>query len=111
MSQPKVSWTGVTPTKKRSWTISAPKYRTSNSTEQNPSTEQSAWLDHLRNWENDSFVRDHSKKLKADDNVYILRTSDDIRVFFRLEKDRIIVLDLATKATIVSFGQMTGTGS
>jgi mRNA-degrading endonuclease RelE of RelBE toxin-antitoxin system len=70
-----------------------------------------AWIDHLRNWENDSFVREQSKKLKADDNVYVLKTSDDIRLFFRLEKDRIVVLDLATKATIVSFGQMTGTGS
>jgi hypothetical protein len=40
-----------------------------------------AWLDHLENWENDEHVRKMSKKTIYHD-VYVLNTSDDIRIFF-----------------------------
>jgi len=66
----------------------------------------SAWLDHLRNWENDDFVRNHSKKLDTMDNVYVLRTSTDIRIFFKLDAHGIEVLDIARKAAIVSSGDL-----
>ena len=42
----------------------------------------SAWLDHLKNWENDSFVRDRSHPLESNEGVYVLRTNTDLRVFF-----------------------------
>lgn len=65
-----------------------------------------AWFNHLSNWENDSFVREHSKKLPSSPNVYVLRTSnDDFRIFFRLEDDRIEILDIATKSAIMTSGQ------
>jgi hypothetical protein len=63
-----------------------------------------AWFDHLRNWENDHSTRKLSHKLPSSDNVYVLKASDDIRIFFRLEADRIVILDIASKATISSFG-------
>ncbi|HMC90699.1 MAG TPA: hypothetical protein VKI17_14175 [Gemmataceae bacterium] len=70
-----------------------------------------AWFDHLGNWENDPFVRNHSEKLPSVADVYVLKTSsDDIRIFFKLEPDRIKILDIATKATILSSGHVSGSG-
>jgi hypothetical protein len=63
-----------------------------------------AWLDHLRNWENDDFLRKHSHKLESSEDVYVLQTTTDFRIFFTIEKDKITVLDIATKATILSSG-------
>lgn len=64
-----------------------------------------AWFDHLRNWESDSFVREHSEKLPSSSNVYVLKTSTDDRIFFRLEGDQIEILDIASRATIMNSGQ------
>ncbi len=63
----------------------------------------SAWLDHLKNWENDRFVRRHAHPLTSADGVYVLRTSTDLRIFFSLQPDQIVVLDIARKATIMRF--------
>ena len=65
-----------------------------------------AWLDHLKNWENDAFVRGQAKQVGPDDRVFVLNTSTDFVIFFRLEKDRIVLLDVATKATLLSFGRV-----
>jgi len=70
-----------------------------------------AWFDQLENWENDAFVRKHSEKLPSVADVYVLKTSnEDIRIFFKLEPDRIKILDIATKATILSSGHISGSG-
>lgn len=66
-----------------------------------------AWLDHLRNWEKDDFVRTHSQRLNSAEDVYVLKTSSDIRIFFRLGESNIEVLDIARKATIESFGPVS----
>lgn len=63
-----------------------------------------AWIDYLERWDTDPFVRQHSKKLDAPENTYMLVTSTDIRIFFSLEKDEIRVLDIARKDTIMSSG-------
>ena len=67
-----------------------------------------AWIDTLRNWETDDFVRTHSKKLNATENDYVLLTSSDVRIFFTLGQDTITVLDIAKKSTIVSSGPALG---
>jgi mRNA-degrading endonuclease RelE of RelBE toxin-antitoxin system len=69
-----------------------------------------AWIDYLKRWDTDPFAKQHSKKLDTSDNVYMLLTSTDIRIFFALEEDTITVLDLARKATIISSGQISGGG-
>ena len=55
-----------------------------------------AWFTHLRNWENDEHTRKMSKRT-ADKDVHVLNTSDDIRIFFRLDPDKneITILDIA----------------
>jgi mRNA-degrading endonuclease RelE of RelBE toxin-antitoxin system len=63
-----------------------------------------AWIDHLKNWENDKTVQNNSHQLEDFDNVYVLRTTSDIRIFFKLQEDQITVLDIAMKSTIVNSG-------
>ena len=55
-----------------------------------------AWFDQLGNWENDEHVRKMAKPTAAP-GIYVLNTSDDIRIFFDLnEANReIVVVDLA----------------
>jgi len=67
-----------------------------------------AWFDHLKNWENDAWLRSQANQVNSSDNVYVLKAGGDLRIFFRLEQDRIILLDLATKATIVASGHVSG---
>jgi len=40
--------------------------------------------------------------------VYVLRTTTDIRIFFRIDGDTITVLDVAKKAAIITSGQIAG---
>jgi mRNA-degrading endonuclease RelE of RelBE toxin-antitoxin system len=63
-----------------------------------------AWFTHLGNWENDPHVRRISHRLKDAEDVYVLRTTDDIRIFFKIEGSELTVLDIATRATIASSG-------
>jgi mRNA-degrading endonuclease RelE of RelBE toxin-antitoxin system len=70
----------------------------------------SVWFDHLRNWDSDPTVRKHSRKLPSEDSVYVLKTNSEFRIFFRLERDRIVILDIATKETILSSGHIPVTG-
>jgi hypothetical protein len=67
------------------------------------------WIDSLKRWDTDPFVREHSVML-GDDNTYMFRTTSDLRVFFSLEEDTITVLDLARKDTIVRSGRVNRAG-
>jgi hypothetical protein len=42
--------------------------------------------------------------------VYVLKAGPVMRIFFRLEKDDIVILDLATKATILKFAPLAEPG-
>jgi hypothetical protein len=67
-----------------------------------------AWFEHLKRWDIDPFVKAQSKKLDTGDNIYMLLTSTDVRIFFALEEDEIKVLDVAKKGTIISSGHISG---
>jgi hypothetical protein len=70
-----------------------------------------AWLDRLRNWENDQFVQSQSVSLDLGGReVRMLRTSTDLRIFYTIDQDTITVLDVARKETILSSGNITGAG-
>lgn len=69
-----------------------------------------AWLDMLEDWESDAYVRENSHKLESGENVYLLRTNTDFRIFFALQGDHIAVLDIAKKATIMRFGPLAKQG-
>jgi mRNA-degrading endonuclease RelE of RelBE toxin-antitoxin system len=55
-----------------------------------------SWLQHLENWEKDEHVRKMAKLTKYKD-VYVLNTSDDLRIFFKLDllKQEISIIDIA----------------
>jgi hypothetical protein len=69
----------------------------------------SAWLDRLKNWGSDPVVRQHAHKLPSREDVRVLRTDTDFRIFFELRHDQVTVLDIATKATISAFGNSPAT--
>jgi hypothetical protein len=63
-----------------------------------------AWFDHLRNWDGDAFVRARSHALEEVPGVYVLKTSTDIRIFFRLDGNTITILDIARRPAIIGSG-------
>lgn len=67
-----------------------------------------AWIGHLANWENDTWLRKHARLVNSSDDVYLLKTRRDFCIFFRLEADRIVLLDLTTKATLAAFAHASG---
>lgn len=66
----------------------------------------SAWFTHLKNWENDEHTRSISKPTSYKD-VYVLNTSDDLRIFFALDlTNRVItVLDIVKPSRFESMRQ------
>ena len=62
------------------------------------------WFDRLRNWDEDDFVRTHSHSLEGIPGVYVLKTSTDIRIFFRIDGNNITIVDIAKKPAIISSG-------
>jgi hypothetical protein len=69
-----------------------------------------AWFSYLERWDTDEEVRKNSVQLKEAPGVYLMRTTTDIRIFFRIDGDTITVLDVAKKAAILTSGQISGVG-
>ena len=61
-----------------------------------------AWFDRLQNWDGDEFVRTHSHSLEGVSGVYVLKTSTDIRIFFRIDGNTITIMDIAKKQAILT---------
>lgn len=67
-----------------------------------------AWFEHLANWDNDEYVRTHSHPLPAIPDVYVLKTSSDLRIFFRIAGNTVTVIDVAKRQSILTSGHVTG---
>lgn len=61
-------------------------------------------FDALKNWENDPDIRKHSHAMIYKD-MYELRASDGIRIFFQKNEQRILIVDIAKKKTIDQFAE------
>jgi hypothetical protein len=53
-------------------------------------------------------VRKNSQPLNELPGVYVMRTTTDIRIFFRIDGDTVTVLDVAKKAAILTSGHASG---
>ena len=64
---------------------------------------------HLENWENDQHMREASKA-SIYENVFVLTTSDDIRITFNLDttKKEITVLDITRPSRFEHAGHSSG---
>jgi hypothetical protein len=67
-----------------------------------------AWFDYLRRWDEDDVVRRNSVLLDSIPGVYVMRTTTDIRIFFRIDGDTITVLDIARTPAILTSAGVTG---
>src|SRR5271166_2345646 len=73
-----------------------------------------AWFAYLRDWEKDPFVRSQSVTLNVQgQSVYMFRTSTEFRLFYTvdLQSKTIHVIDIATRDTILSSGNVSAGGS
>jgi len=71
------------------------------------------WFDYLARWGEDPFVKDHSVQLDVQGQaVYLFQTSTDVRIFYKVDKERetVYVLDVTKKDTILSSGSASGRG-
>ena len=62
-----------------------------------------ASFEHLQNWRNDDFIRSQSKRLGSDENIYVFRTSTDIRIAFSITDNRLSVLSIFRKEALRTF--------
>ena len=58
----------------------------------------------LARWDEDEAVRENSLPLPGHDGVYMLRTTTDLRIFFRIDGDTITVLNVANLSVILASG-------
>ena len=66
-----------------------------------------AWFGYLRNWESDPFVQSRSRKVQTTgaEDLRVLRTSTDLRIFFVLHPQQIEVVDIARRETLEIVGR------
>jgi mRNA-degrading endonuclease RelE of RelBE toxin-antitoxin system len=69
-----------------------------------------AWADHLANWDGDALVRSHSHSLDSIPGVYVLKTSTDLRIFFKIHGNTVTIIDIAKKQSILSSGHIPEAG-
>jgi hypothetical protein len=67
-----------------------------------------AWFSYLERWDADEVVRKNSEQLHGIPGAYVMRTTTDIRIFFRIDGDTVTVLDVAKKAAILTSGHISG---
>ena len=61
------------------------------------------WLDLFRRWDVDPFLRDRSRRLPGEDEVYYLDTGADLAFFYQPEGAAITILDLARPSWLRKF--------
>jgi hypothetical protein len=62
-----------------------------------------AWFDHLRNWRNDEYIRSSSRRLDADEDVYVFQTGTDLVLAFKIVGDKAIILSIFRNETLRKF--------
>jgi hypothetical protein len=67
-----------------------------------------AWFSYLERWDTDEAVRRNSEQLPEMPGVYVMRTTTDIRIFFRIDGDTVTVLDVAKKSALLTSGHIAG---
>jgi mRNA-degrading endonuclease RelE of RelBE toxin-antitoxin system len=69
-----------------------------------------AWFGHLANWDGDEFVRSHSHRLDSIPDVYVLKASKDLRIFFTLNGNTVTIIDIGKKQSILTSGHILEAG-
>lgn len=67
-----------------------------------------AWFDHLRNWHNDEFIRSRSRRLRADEEIYVTETSAGLLIAFRIAGNQVVVLAIFRKESLRTFEALAG---
>jgi hypothetical protein len=63
-----------------------------------------ALFERLGNCEADEFIRTHSYPLEEVGDTYVLQTTNDIRIFFKVDAQKVTIVDIAKKPAILTTG-------
>jgi hypothetical protein len=63
-----------------------------------------AWLERLKNWDNDQEIRLRAGRTASADNVYVVGMRTGVKISFRVENDRLVILNVATDAAAADPG-------
>ena len=63
-----------------------------------------AWFDHLKNWQNDEFIRSHSRRVASAEGTYLFMTGRDLVIAFKIADDEVIVLSIFRQELLSKFG-------
>ncbi len=67
------------------------------------------WFNYLSDWDRDPFVRDHSVPLQVEGkDVFMFRTSTDVRIFYTIDAEVLTVINVARKETVEASGRLDG---
>ena len=69
------------------------------------------WFESLKRWDEDEVLRRNSVLLDSIPGVYVMRTTTDIRIFFRIDGDTVTVLNVATRAAILTSAGVSVAGN
>ena len=70
-----------------------------------------AWFDYLKRWDEDEALRRNSVLLDSIPGVYFMRTTTDLRIFFRMDGDTVTVLHVARTPAILASGGVSVSAS
>ena len=62
------------------------------------------WLDQLRNWRNDEFLRSKARRLKPDEEFYLVDVGDDLFIAFDIADDKLKLFSIYSRDTLRKFG-------
>ena len=66
------------------------------------------WFTYLERWDTDEEVRRNSMPHEKMPGVYVLRTTTDLMIFFRIDGDTVTVLDIAKLKAILATQGLSG---
>ena len=64
------------------------------------------WLEQLRNWRNDEFLRSRAKRLKPDEEIYVVDAGRDLFIAFEIADGKLILRGIFGKETLRAFGRL-----
>ncbi|HZW32442.1 MAG TPA: hypothetical protein VFF52_17135 [Isosphaeraceae bacterium] len=64
------------------------------------------WLEQLRNWRNDEFLRSRAKRLKPDEEIYAVNAGNDLFIAFEIADGKVILRSIIGKELLRAFGRL-----
>jgi hypothetical protein len=64
------------------------------------------WLEQLRNWRNDEFLRSRAKRLASEEEIYVVDIGNDLFMYFEIADGKVILRGIFGKEALRAFGRL-----